>query len=286
MTGRIFAQSFFIGITLAVAGAAWAGPEADLQSETATMDRWAASQPASRVTHRFAADFVAFTGSQDNAEALVSGLRSGTPITLTDVTAAGATPVTITPPTRPMGYGNAYISLSLAKAQLAQYGISTPTPEELKAALTGGSLTVTQVGADGTVSTQTINLEGILNQRAAGQGWGEIAQANGFKLGPVVSSIKAANHQLASGAASASADVSGSRVSSRGHAYGQGITTAVSGGGVVYGKRQAHLDGRVTIAEGASPRSVSEGRMGPVGLASAGAAPGKSANAPGHTKAR
>ncbi|MEO1767057.1 hypothetical protein [Thiobacter aerophilum] len=294
MVTRHVMRNIALGLLFMGMGHAWAGTDADLKREAATTDKLTSSQPATEVTSRFARDFAQFAGSQENAEALISGLRSGTPITLSGVSAAGTTTTTtITPPTRPMGYGNTYISLSLAKTQLAQYGITDPTPEVLKAALTGGSFTVTKVAPDGTVSTQTVTLEGILNQRAAGMGWGQIAQANGFKLGPVVSSMKAANHNFAAGRTAAVAVPRAAKVeqaSSHRHAYGKGITTAASGGGVVYGTRELKPDSHVAKAEGApmgGGQGGSKAPMTPVGLThAAGAAPGMSANAPGHTKAR
>ena len=56
-------------------------------------------------------------------------------------------------------------------------------------------------------------------------GWGQIAQKLGFKLGPVISGLKAANHGLAAGATSSTSTSS---------AAGSGITTgkgALSKGG-------------------------------------------------------
>ena len=69
-----------------------------------------------------------------------------------------------------MGYGNVRITLRLAEAQLGKLGISQPTNEELSAMLVGGEI-------DG------VHVEGILNERAAGAGWGEIAKKYDFKVG-------------------------------------------------------------------------------------------------------
>src|SRR3546814_1567145 len=60
----------------------------------------------------------------------------------------------------------------------------SPTAAELEAVLNGGTL----VMADGT----SIDLNGVLAARAAGEGWGEIANSMGFKLGDVMRSPKAA----------------------------------------------------------------------------------------------
>ncbi len=305
MSGRHDFPALALAIALglgasAAALAAQAGDastRAEVDRQAAQLDRLAGGQESSTVTRRFAADFADFAGSQDNAEALIGGLRTGSPITLSGGPGSTTAVTTITPPTRPMGYGNAYLSLSLARAQLAAYGITQPTPEQLQAALTGGSLTVSTVGADGSVTTRTVTMEGILTQRAAGMGWGEIAKANGFKLGPVVSAMKTASHRLAPPAVKAEvpatqAATTGQRVSG-GHAYGRGITTALSGGGVVYGGSRGKHAETVAALDGARQGGVSQGHGGsgvkvsPAGLTTAGGmAPGNSGSAPGHNKAR
>ena|SRR5688572_11257577 len=107
-----------------------------------------------------------FAGSR--TEALVLGLRDKTTIVLSPT-------VNIEPPTARMGYGNIDLALALAQASLGEHNISQPTPEQLRAALLGGDVT----RADGVTAT----LPGVLDMRAGGMGWGEIAQALGFKLG-------------------------------------------------------------------------------------------------------
>lgn len=115
-------------------------------------------------TDRLAERYQSLTdGSPSNAQLLVTGLRDGTDIKL------GST--TIDPPTGKMGYGEVNIALALAKASLDKQGITSPTADQLNAALTGTN--------------------GVLTQRAAGQGWGQIANAMGFRLGELVRSPKA-----------------------------------------------------------------------------------------------
>ena len=80
-------------------------------------------------------------------------MRNGTQVTLTS--SDGKT-TSFTPPTGKMGYGEVNISLALAEALM------------------------------GSGSTQ-----GILQLRASGMGWGQIANSPGFKLGEVVRSAKA-----------------------------------------------------------------------------------------------
>lgn len=291
--------------------------EQTLTTQSATMDQLTTTQEPTRVTTKFASDFATFAGSQENAEAMITGLRNGTPITLSGgATTTGTTTTTTTlnttiiPPTKPMGYGNTYISMSLAKAQLAQYGITEPTPEQLQAAMTGGELTITTVGANGTVTTKTVTMDGILTQRASGMGWGEIAKANGFKLGQVISGMKSANKSLAGmqtgtrtttasgGTSAAQGKIKTERYSSKSQSHarmvtetGRGITTAIGGGGIVYGKNHAKSAAHVAglNSHGAGGSSHGQGvRIASAAGGSAvihGNAGGNSGSAPGHSKA-
>ena len=154
---------------------------ADLTTEIQTMDAKVATTGSGVVTGKIAADFESFAGSKENATALVTGLRNGSEITLTR---EGEPSATFTPPTKPMGYGNVSTSLALARHQLAQQGIVQPTPEQLMTALNGGTITV-----DG----KTMQYQGVLQMRADGMGWGQIAQQLGTKLGFVVSGLKSQN---------------------------------------------------------------------------------------------
>ena len=61
-----------------------------------------------------------------------------------------------------MALGNVDNALALTQASLENRGIDHPTPEQLKVALNA-----------------------LLDQRAAGQGWGEIAHSLGFSLGEI-----------------------------------------------------------------------------------------------------
>ena len=128
--------------------------------------------------------FSTFAGSGANSTSLVTGLRTGSAIKLTG---SGET-TTFTSPTKPMGYGNITRALDLAQRQLAAGGITDPSPKELQAALMGGTVS----GPNGEISYQ-----GVLQMRADGMGWGQIAKAEGTKLGPVVSSIKSAHTKVA-----------------------------------------------------------------------------------------
>src|SRR5712691_4339430 len=113
------------------------------------------TESADRLIQRYAP----LAGSEDNAKSLVTGLRDGTAVKLS----SGAASISFTSPTGKMGFGNVNIALSLAEASLKQQGITNPTPQQLQSSLTG-----------------------VLDQRASGKGWGQIANSMGFKLGEVV----------------------------------------------------------------------------------------------------
>jgi hypothetical protein len=184
----ILVAAIFAG---ASAGAAAADGSAVLQSETQRTDALSARHGQTLVQTRIASQFSAFAGSEENAQSLVTGLRSGTPITLSAPASGGTRGTTLTPidpGTRPMGHGNVFISLALAQQQLTRYGITNPTPQEIQAALTGGTIT--------SASGQPVELQGVLTQRASGQGWGAIARSQGTNLGHVISGLKGMNQQV------------------------------------------------------------------------------------------
>src|SRR5262245_24144103 len=137
------------------------------------------TQPEDRLVDKF----TRFAGSKANAESLVNGLRNDQEVKLTSSTQGSAT---FTPKTDKMGFGNVNIALTLAKATLAEQGITRPTPQQIEAALNGGTIT-NRAG-------KQVMLTGILTQRASGLGWGKIAQANGFKLGELLRHRHDFNH--------------------------------------------------------------------------------------------
>ena len=101
-------------------------------------------------------DWEKLAGSDANAKSLVNGLRDGKQVTLT----SGTTSTTFTPPTGKMGNGSVNNALLLAQESLKQQGITNPTADQLKTAVSG-----------------------ILDQRAQHKGWGEIAKSMNVKLG-------------------------------------------------------------------------------------------------------
>ena len=113
--------------------------------------------------------YTGLAGSSTNAKALVTGLRDGSDIKLV----YAGTPLTIDPGTGKMGNGNVNIALALTEASLKD--TAKPTAQQFQAALNG-----------------------VLEQRASGRGWGEIAHSLGFKLGEVVRSERAQPESRAS----------------------------------------------------------------------------------------
>jgi hypothetical protein len=114
--------------------------------------------------------YESFAGSQQNLDSLVTGLRSNRTVTMTRRLPSGEIETTrFDPPTRAMGYGNVKHSLSLAQADLRRAGITNPTPEQIRAAMNGGTVTA----PNGT----TTQMQGVLAMRASGKGWGQIRQS-------------------------------------------------------------------------------------------------------------
>ena len=247
---KLSAAILTVSLTTVVPVFALAQTASDLNSQVTTMNNATANQGQTNVINKISNDFNSFLGSDSTA--VVTGLRNGTPITLTSTSTTpsstpGGLPVTTTnttviaPPTGQMGFGNVYISLALAKQQLSTLGITQPTPEQLQAALTGGTITQT-TGTGATATTTTTKLQGILTMRSQNMVWGQIAQKLGYKLGPVIAGMKSANHNLASttngssngsGVATANGQKGGSH---SGIVSGSGKSQGNSGQSVVSGK--------------------------------------------------
>lgn len=74
--------------------------------------------------------------------------------------------------------GNQRIAYAIAKGALAEHGIKNPTREQIRTAMSGGTVT--------TKSGERVTMPGVLKLRHKGMGWGQIAQKHGFKLGEVM----------------------------------------------------------------------------------------------------
>lgn len=175
-------------IALALAGIGAAGlliVMPPLWAQTGDDPIQTATTASSRPAAKLQAQYVVLAGSERNAESLITGLRDGKQVLLLatpDSTNPDAASVTFLPATGRLGYGNINVALSLVQADLAKAGITAPTPEQLAAALNGGTI-VTETGL-------TVSFAGVLAQRQSGMGWGAIANAMGVKLGAVVSASK------------------------------------------------------------------------------------------------
>jgi hypothetical protein len=219
---------------------------------------------------KISSDFTPFAGSPENADSLVTGLRSGSDITLSFTDPAGVTTTnTFTPATGNMGNGNVRIALVLARQQLAGVGITQPTGEQIQASLIGGDVTV--IGPNG---PQTTTLQGVTTLRAGGMGWGRIAQTYGVKLGPL---MKAANAPVvtpvvapasgvtnASGAPASGVTTAAGSNPGKGNAIGRGVTTAAGGASGAAGQGHGNAFGRgiTTGASGAPGNSGNAGSQG------------------------
>lgn len=249
-------------ISAAVFGMAALANPAHAQSkgvaaEAASMDKIAATVGGARVRQRISADFSAFAGSDSNAHSLVTGLRSSQPITLTSAVGAGITTgatnaVTITPPTRPMGYGNIYLALSLAKQHLAAQGIANPTPQQLQLSLTGGT-------AMGGTPPKARTVQGVLQLRSQGRSWGHIADSYGISLGSVVGGMKSANQSLSTMTGVNSATASGAALTTSSTTTGAGTRSgagAPAQSGAASVGVNAGLHGRGALSAGGADAAV------------------------------
>ena len=306
-----------VAVLLALAPMAQAQTTSTLDTQVTTLDTTAANRGQTQVAQKIASNFGNLAGSEDNALALVNALRNGDTVKLTypapkppttdtgtkpPTTDTGTKPpvppttkppatttTTIDPPTGKMGWGNVKISLALAQDALARAGITNPTGEQLQAALNGGSVTVKN--PDGT--TSTVKLQGILQMRADGMGWGEIAKASGTKVGPVVSQLKMANTKVkalppADGTSTASTPptaksvttAAGTDAKGGGKPTSKGVTTATgSSAGATHGSKGittatgnagSHGSKGVVTAEGAVSSSGPKGNGHGKGIVTAG----------------
>jgi hypothetical protein len=134
----------------------------------------ASSTPATNISN----DYSYFLKNV-NSQQVVNDLRNGQwTTTVTDPNTNVTTTTTEALPTGKMGFGNVKISLALTQESLRQQGILQPTTEQLHTALVGGQM----VPGDPTTTTN-----GILQMRADGMGWGQIAQKYNVKLGQLMS---------------------------------------------------------------------------------------------------
>lgn len=161
--------------------------DASIAATAQKMDAMAPANGDAKVSATIAGRFATFAGSQANAQALVTGLRNDSSITLTGSVNGQASTATFTPAANKQGFGGVFLSLALAQQDLIKAGVSHPTPEQIEAALNGGAITN---------GSATANLPGILKLRASGEGWGQIASGLGLKVGRVESDLRKMDEHL------------------------------------------------------------------------------------------
>lgn len=171
----------------------------DTPPDTAETD---ASVPKDRLVDDYAGTL--FDGDEVAAGDAITALRTGGDFTVTSTVTRQATNPDGTPATNPdgtpkmetvtvetaianangpMGWGEVDHSLGMAQA-LVEGGQAATFDE----ALLGTATTTTVTNPDGTTTTTTTYEGGILEMRADGMGWGQIAKELGFKsLGEIKS---------------------------------------------------------------------------------------------------
>lgn len=143
------------------------------------------------VVERISTQIADIACTQENARKLAEALHGGTSVTLT---ADGKT-ATFTPTTK-LGYGEAYIALSLAAEALRNAGVTgCATPDQWEAVLMGGPLAAAGTSSTTTSrsasATSSSSFPGILSLHSQGQGWGQIAQSTNVQLGQIISNSHA-----------------------------------------------------------------------------------------------
>lgn len=294
-------RSLLLASCLAVAFSGAQAAETSTTAATATTTTTTTAVGTSATTEaKLAAEFADFLGGEEQAGAVVSGLRQGTAFDLatetttvdptTNTPTTTTTTTTIDPPTGTMGYGNVRIALRLVQAELGQLGITQATPEQLSAMLLGGDINGTQVN-------------GILTLRAEGMGWGQIAQQYGMTVGqlmgkgavPASQTVASTQTKAAkTGGTISSATTTKSNASSQvrsngyipsGKGSGSGIVTGM--GSSVSGSKNGGSKGQAIKASAQDNGMVSAGGQHASQHASAagvGNAGGSSATAPGQIK--
>jgi hypothetical protein len=186
-------QIFSIVVSLSIMAAT---PSLSFAQTTST-----SSTPATNISNEYS-----YFLKNVNSQQVVNGLRNGQwTTTITDPQTNTTTTSTQSLPTGKMGYGNVKISLALAQQSLSQQGITQPTSQQLYTALAGGQM----VAGDPTTTST-----GILQMRADGMGWGQIAQKYNVKLGQLMSGKQPASTTTTTSTTSTATSSKGSTTAS------------------------------------------------------------------------
>jgi len=153
------------------------------------MDQAAAHHTRDVATEKLAHKFQPFINSQKTAESLMNSLQTSRTVALMNPLAGKIE--SFKPASKPMSIANVYVALSLARLGLAEYGISQPTPTQIKCALNGGEFKQSHLGGQ-----RRIHLQGVLKLHAKGLGWEAIAKRIGVNPDPARYDMQAANFVL------------------------------------------------------------------------------------------
>jgi len=233
---------FSIAVSLLIVAAA---PEPTVAQTTS-----ASSTPATNISNEYS-----YFLKNVNSQQVVNDLRNGQwTTTVTDPKTNLTTTTTEALPTGKMGYGNVKISLALAQESLRQQGIMQPTSEQLHTALVGGQMVA------GDTTTQT---NGILQMRADGMGWGQIAQKYDVKLGQLMSGKQPATTTTST----ATTSTTGKGITTAGgqSSADSSVTATGKGHGKAFSGTKAQGNGIVSAAgqtAGTSSSSMSQGGRG------------------------
>jgi hypothetical protein len=128
--------------------------------------------PPTLTVQRLAPQLVAFAGSLNNFQSLVTGLAQGTPVQLITVLPDGFTQVVTFTPTAAMSPTDIAQFLETARQQLIGLGIGTPTAEQIGIALMGGVVPTALGGSQvpGVLNAQSAPSPAVQIQSAAAAG--------------------------------------------------------------------------------------------------------------------
>jgi len=99
-----------------------------------------APQSSSSDNSRLASQYSEWAGGKSNAESLIAGLRSGSPVTLSTYGSNRSVSIAGFTPAGPMSQGAVSSALANAQRSLSRLGITHPTAEQIQAALIGGEV--------------------------------------------------------------------------------------------------------------------------------------------------
>lgn len=150
--------------------------------------------PPTLTVQRLAPQLIAFAGSQNNFQSLVTGLAQGTPIQLVTVLPDGFTQVVTFTPAAPLPPTEIAQLLETARQQLIGLGIGNPTAEQIGITLMGGIVPTALGGSQAAGLLNAQNTPSPAAQIQSGAAAGATAPASTATAVPGVTS--AVNVQL------------------------------------------------------------------------------------------